>query len=343
MINLPLLASFPSNRESIRILEKELGWTSQQHNKALVLFDQGLPPLVDAATLPYLFGLSSKLIGAMGRFPERYYRVFKIPKKSGGIRDIEAPRRFLKLIQRWIHEHILANKQFPSYVTGYVKGRSIYDNARFHLRGRNLLVVDIQNFFPSVKGDTILSVFWGFGFSETVAHQLSSLCTLDGRLPQGAPTSPALANLAFREVDTQLNRFAKDQRCFYTRYADDLAFSGSKLFIKRDIIKIAKILKDHGFVVNRSKSRIIGPGGQQIVTGIVVNRVAQPPRYKRRLWRSIFHRASKHPREFFDQIRELQGIASLVNQFNPKLSSRYLKVVSQVSKQLLLSYPTRSN
>ena len=331
MSSIPLLASFPPNRESLRILGKELSWSTESRNKAQDLFDQGLPPLIDTSVLPFLFGVSAKLIAAMGKFSERYYRTFEVPKKSGGQRKIEAPRRFLKLLQRWIYAHMLCKSTFPSYVTGFVSGRSIFDNAKYHLSGRNLLVIDIQDFFPSVKPDAILSVFKSVGFPLPVAHQLSSLCTLYGRLPQGAPTSPAIANLAFTAVDKQLYELTGNWRCHYTRYADDMTFSGSKSFTNRDIDIVARILMPYGFLVNRSKSRIIGSGGRQIVTGLVVNRVAQPPRYKRRMWRAMFHRAFMHPREFSGRVGELQGVASFVNQFSPSLASKYLQVVTRLS------------
>lgn len=148
MRGLPLLVSLPDSYVAIDTFSKELSWSAEDRKRAQRLFDRGLPPLATSQTLPFLFGISPKLVSAMGKFPDRYYRIFEIPKKSGGIRKIEAPRRFLKIVQRWILDHILSTRKLPSFVVGFVKGKSIFDNAKPHTEGKNLMVVDIENFFP---------------------------------------------------------------------------------------------------------------------------------------------------------------------------------------------------
>lgn len=331
MHGLPLLVGFPEKTDSLKFIAKELSWSAEDLACGEELFKRGLPLLADSKTLPYLFGVSPKLISAMGKFPHRYYRTFTVSKKAGGVRKIEAPRRFLKVVQRWIHDHILLSRTFPPYVIGFVRGRNIFDNGRPHAGSRNLMVVDIQDFFPSIGAEKISKVFLEFGYPPQIAWQLTSLCSLEGRLPQGAPTSPTIANIVFLPVDKELERLAQQWRCKYTRYADDLAFSGSRSFGIEDIATVEAMIVNYGFSLNQSKSRIIGSGGRQIVAGLVVNRVAQPPRFKRRIWRATFHRASKHPREFLNRVGTLRGIAGLVNQYNPALAENYGAVVRKIT------------
>ncbi len=331
MTPLPLLVSFPNADTSLDIVATQLSWSADQRTRASRFHSRGLAPLIDTRTLPFLFGVSHQLISAMGKFSNKHYRTYTIPKKHGGERRIEAPRTFLKVIQRWILEYVLSRKDLPEVVNGFVRGKSIFDNANSHIDGKNLLVVDIKDFFPSVGANSVNKVFTSLRYSEPVSKQLTALTTLDGRLPQGAPTSPALANLAFVSSDRALERLAKSWGVIYSRYADDLAFSGSRRFSLRDAKRVGTILGKGGFQVNSEKTRIIGGGGQQIVAGLVVNARAQPPRYKRRIWRAMFHRASKHPREFDERVGTLTGIASFINQYDPELSQEYRQVAETIA------------
>lgn len=333
MSSLSLLVSFPDEPGSLEILASQLGWDSQAVSVAQRLYAKRLPPLADTSALPYIFGVSPKLFSAMGRAPARYYRRFSRAKRGGGSRDIEAPRRFLKVIQRWINEHVLSSVELPPCVLGFVRGSNIFDNGKLHTDGKNLMVVDIRDFFPSVQRKEIDGLFNDLGFPPPVAKQLGSLCSYDERLPQGAPTSPAIANGVFRAADAKLAKLATSWDCEYSRYADDLAFSGPKNFTKADVKRVETVVKRYGFAINPSKTRRIGPGGCQIVTGLVVNITAQPPRWKRRLWRAMFDRASKHPREFFEREPRLRGIAAFVNQYDSTLASEYRAVADMVAGQ----------
>ncbi len=111
---------------------------------------------------------------------------YEIEKVDGGTRTIEAPRRFLKIIQKWIYQHIISKEHFADYVTGFVKGKSIFTNGTMHAGKGNLMVVDIKDFFPSIGTDKVLKVFCDLGFPEPVGYQLTTLCCLNGRLPQGS-------------------------------------------------------------------------------------------------------------------------------------------------------------
>jgi RNA-directed DNA polymerase len=328
---LPLLVTNESKERVVRAMARELDFSAEDQQLALQLFGNGLPPLSSIDCIPFLFGVSPKLIGRMRSHGDRYYRRFYLRKRSGGLREIVTPRRFLKVIQRWLLEHIFEKVELPSFVNGFVKGRDIFQNARSHCDNRNVLVMDLADFFPTVTEFQVYRALRGhFAFPKGVASQLAGLCTLDGRLPQGAPTSPALANIVFRECDLHLNEIAEHWRCTYTRYADDLAFSGGERFSRTHVEQIAEQVVKHGFRVNWDKVRIAGPGSRQLIAGIIVNEVGYPKREIRRRWRAMFHRADKHPREFKHRIDELSGIAAFVHQFDPQLATGYRATVSQL-------------
>ena len=194
------------------------------------------------------------------------------------------------------------------------------------------MVIDIEDFFPSITRYKVTKLFKQLGFPALVSYRLSGLCTLDGRLPQGAPTSPALANLIFQPVDLRLSQLANDWECAYTRYADDIAFSGNSSFDSKYIYQVADILHKHHFKVNMSKSRIIGSGGRQLLAGLVVNQAGLPPRYKRMRWRAVFHQAKMHPEQFVGRSDMLKGIAAFVNAYDPSLAKSYFQISQEVVK-----------
>ena len=329
---LPSYISLQYAEDLIGTLQEELGLGPDELSKARELLDKNLPPLVKPEVLPFLFGISNRLIYSMSRSSEKYYRVYKISKRRGGTRQIEAPRRFLKLIQRWIYFHILRTHELPSTVTGFVRGKNIFSNAEPHIPQKNLMVLDIKDFFPSVGWKELVKIFKSFGFPIKVSILLAGLCTFRSRLPQGAPTSPTLANLAFLPIDRALQDLAKGWDCIYTRYADDIAFSGDLPFHRKDMREVSKIVRQWGFHINYKKSRIIGSGGRQILAGLVVNTSGLPPRYKRRRWRAIFHQAAHEPTKYLGQSSKLKGIAAFVNEYNKEVATNYFNIADNIAE-----------
>jgi len=192
------------------------------------------------------------------------------------------------------------------------------------------MVIDIENFFPSIKDESVQRYVLKVGFPFIVAKQLTDLCTFEGRLPQGAPTSPMLASIVFSPVDQKLRSLASSWGAVYTRYADDLAFSGRRQFSRTDIRRVSDILRRAGFRTNFAKSRITGAGSRQIVAGLVVNERGLPPREKRRGWRAMFHQASRLPGSFVGRSAELRGLASFVNQYDRELAKSYFQAADVV-------------
>ena len=315
-------------------MSAELRLSDEETETALNLLEQRLPPLTRRTWIPFLFGVSPKLIGAMEIHSFRYYRRFTIPKRSGGRREIVTPKRFLKTIQRWLLHRVFSHLPTSSAAHGFVAGRNIFSNAAVHLGGKNLLAADIESFFPSVTIERIKEVMSAdLPFPDPVTDQLAGLCTLGGALPQGAPTSPALANAAFDSADAGLSQLAAAWGVSYSRYADDIAFSGDRAFTAADLAEVQGVVEEAGFNLNVGKSRIVGSGARQVVAGLVVNNRGLPPREVRRRWRAMFHRAAEHPLEFRDRAKSLGGIASFVNQYDGPLAEVYWEVVRRIEAQ----------
>ncbi len=166
----------------------------------------------------YLFGACLRT--------HNYYRTFTIYKRSGKLREISEPLPSLKEIQKWILENILEKCSLHIAAKAYIKGKSIKDNARFHRNQRRVLAVDINDFFHSIDIDRVFKLFVSLGYAPMVSALLAHLCCLKRRLPQGAPTSPAISNIISYSLDDKLYAYAREMGFRYTRYADDITVSG---------------------------------------------------------------------------------------------------------------------
>lgn len=278
-----------------------------------------------------------------------HYIHFTVPKRSGGLRTLSSPHRRLATAQNWILETILNKLPIESAAHGFIPKRSILTNASAHV-GRQLVVnMDLESFFPSITFPRVRSVFHRCGYSSAVATILALLCTECPRkqvqyagqtyfvatgprgLPQGASTSPALSNQVARRLDKRLQGLATKLNISYTRYADDLTFSGDAELKERVGYVMARarhIAEDEGFVVNEKKSRVLRRNAAQEVTGLVVNDHPSVPRQERRRLRAILHRAKKEG--LATQNREgrenfpswLQGMIAYVSMSQPELGQK---------------------
>jgi hypothetical protein len=231
----------------------------------------------------------------------QHYRYRILPKRSGGIRLTECPKPRLKELQRRILYGILDRIPVHGAVHGFVKRRSIATFAAPHTGKLALLRLDLQDFFPAFPAARVHALFRTLGYPEKVAELLGGICTnavprsvwnsrlpeigvrqwsnaralyASPHLPQGAPTSPALANLMAYRLDCRLSGLAKSAGAVYTRYADDLAFSGGEEFaraVERFAAHAAAIALEEGFSVNHRKTRIMRQGVRQQIAGTVVN------------------------------------------------------------------------
>lgn len=232
------------------------------------LIKEDLPPIIDLKHLSLLIGIDYLFISKIAHGPEKFYRQFSIPKRSGGERTILAPYPSLLFVQRWICENIL-NKQKPQFcVHGFVEGRSILTNSMQHQGNLMLLKMDIQDFFGSIPLTHVINYFQkDLGYNSDVSYFLAKICCYKGFLPQGAPTSPSLSNLINKHLDRRLYRLSKQFNLTYTRYADDMVFSGEKIpsiFIQY----VSDIVTDCKLTINESKTRLYKEHGNKIITGI---------------------------------------------------------------------------
>jgi hypothetical protein len=242
-----------------------------------------------------------------------HYRRFTIPKRTGGERTISAPRKRLKALQHWILARVLEPLPLAEPAHGFRAGRSTVTNAVPHLRAAIVINVDLKDFFPTVTYPRVKGLFRKIGYSEEVSTVLALLCTepeitetvLDGttyyvargvrRLPQGAPTSPAITNALCRRLDKRIAGWAAKHAVTFTRYADDLTLStkdpaakvGSALKFLR------KVAQTEGFTVHPDKIRIVRRGGRQEVTGVVVNEKPGVVRAELRRFRALLFQIEK--------------------------------------------------
>ncbi len=221
------------------------------------------------------------------------YHEFTIPKKGGGQRTILAPEPELKQVQRRIHRRLLALLVAHPSVMGFERGKSIVTNALTHVGKPIVVRMDIKNFFPSTNAKRVQKFFRKIGWDKDAARRLTELCTHNGGLPQGAPSSPRLANLVNYKLDTRLSRLAARFGAVYTRYADDLTFSfgsDSDAPVGNLITTTGRIVAEEGYRIHkRKKLSVRRRHQQQRVTGLVVNERVNLPRDTRRRLRAIEH------------------------------------------------------
>ncbi len=266
------------------------------------------------------------------------YTRFTVPKRRGGVRTIDAPGEKLKALQRNIL-HKLLNPLTPHRAaTGFVPGRSIVDNARPHAGQGVVINLDLADFFPSVTDKQVEQVFTAMNWEAEAATILSRLCTLEGRLPQGAPTSPALSNLVCRKLDARLSALAEHFDGHYTRYADDLTFSFPAFgrnkrrrpkpadqpsrrrpggVTRKLLTWIKEIIQTEGFRIQMKKQvRVQRQHQRQTATGLVVNQAVNLPRATRRLIRAMQHheRLGKLDAAGVRRLRGLEALARMVEE-----------------------------
>lgn len=238
--------------------------------------------------------------------PTRHYRYAWVPKRSGPPRLIEAPKPLLKGIQRKILGEILDKVPTHGAAHAYRKGRSCLTAAQRHAGEAVVVTMDLKDFFPSVPMHSVHGLFRCLGYPWEAARILGALCSTatpadvferlppdsrpgretalllrQGHLPQGAPTSPALANLCAWRLDCRLDGLARKLGARYTRYADDLAFSGDREFAGGTggfVPLVERICAEAGFAMNHRKTRIMVQGGRQRLTGLSINRHVNVPR-----------------------------------------------------------------
>lgn len=295
-----------------------------------------------------------------------HYVRFSIPKKSGGTREISAPKPELRQAQQWIKENILDLLPVHPSAYGFVKGKSTVDNAKAHVQKEVVVKMDLKDFFPTITFWRVRGLFEWMGYSRQISTLLALLTTepshqqvqFDGKyyyitigerqLPQGACTSPAITNLIAWGMDRQLQLLTEEMGYSYTRYADDLTFSTSNESSSRSVgvllQSVRSIVKFHGFDVNEKKTRILRHSRRQRVTGIVVNEKPNLTRKDLRQFRALLHDVEQNGLEIANRQKHsnlwayINGYVSYIKMVRPELAQKFGVQVTKIAEKYGLSY-----
>jgi S1-C subfamily serine protease len=227
------------------------------------------------------------------RSREAQYVVFEVPKRNGGTRSIAAPSLKLKAIQRAVSK-LLGPAYNPKLAAhGFQTGRNVMSNATPHVRARAVLNFDLQDFFPTITFARIRGMLLAkpYLLCPDIATTIAQICTYHDTLPQGAPTSPLIANMICGKLDGELSRYAKRAGAYYTRYADDITFSTRSHRLPNNVCQwdeaprsvvladdLRRVIEGNGFQINARKTRLAAENARQVVTGVLVNRFPNLPR-----------------------------------------------------------------
>lgn len=308
----------------------DAGYSEENIQKCLEyakkLLDQGYPVIYNSANLSALVGYKRSYIKRAIYFTNYFYRSFSIKKKNGKTRLLKEPLPSLKEIQLWLLTNVLYKFKISRFAKAYVPKVDIVENVRFHKAQEKVLCMDLDNFFTSIKEHHIVRIFLEMGYSKRVSNVLAKLCCNDGSLPQGAPTSPQLSNIYMFNFDKVISTYCVLNKIRYTRYADDITFSGNfKEIALVDIVRTE--LQKIELKINGSKTKLMTPDMRQIVTGVVVNEKLQVPIEKRKEIRQAIYYIEKfgltnHLNKInctkSSYLKHLLGLVNYVLHINPK-------------------------
>ncbi|MFT6071860.1 MAG: hypothetical protein ACJAQ0_000328 [Dasania sp.] len=246
------------------------------------LKSKNLPLIFDIHSCSQAMNVNAYLLRGVIKDIDKLYRTFNIPKQSGGTRLIEAPTPALLRCQKWIAYYILNEAELHHSATAYRKNISILKNVQDHLGQKHVLKVDLKDFFHSIKINRVIAVFKKLGYLQDAALIFAKICCHKNRLSQGSATSPTLSNIIAKRLDNRFYGLAQKYNLNYTRYSDDIAFSGEH--IQKNLIQIVnKIINDEGFSINHKKTRLYVKQGKRIITGVSVSEATPKiPRDKKR-------------------------------------------------------------
>lgn len=235
-------------------------------------------------------GVSAKALYSLSNHIHSHYYQTKILKKNGEYRELSVPNEFLKAVQKRIAEKLLVYEEISPYATAYRYGASTVKNAYPHLKKNTILKLDIRHFFDHIIYPMVKEkVFVKEKYSESNRVLLSLLCIYNDALPQGAPTSPIISNIIMKDFDNIIGGWCKEKKIRYTRYCDDMTFSGE--FNHTEVVSFVKEeLKKMGLYLNDNKTVIAEKGQKQIVTGIIVNeKLNTPLLYRKKIRQELYY------------------------------------------------------
>lgn len=331
--------------------EPHLGWAASieagtspaiadsMFKRAEVLRLTGAPVIYSLKHLALCTGVEYGFLRAVIRRSTPAYRAIRIPKNTGGYRDLLSPTDSLMSVQRWIlHEILAALPRHPNNFA-YFKEVTPLECASRHVGANWMVKTDLHDYFPSITEEAVFRVFSGLGYSKLLSFELARICTWPrpassrptrpqgampytpiplGALPQGAPTSGALANAATHMLDARLSAFALQRRMVYTRYSDDMTFSSAGPFVRDQAAKmipdITRIVTSSGLELHDRKTRIVPPGARKIVLGMIVQetRISILPEQRRKI-AGYVHAVSEYGPLAYAANRGFDSVLSFVN------------------------------
>ena len=238
------------------------------------LFSNNLPVIYNTTHFSGLVGYEKNYLKRAAIYTSYFYREFEILKKNGNKRKISEPLPSLKEIQVWILNNVLYKIEVSKYAKAYIPKLSIKQNILFHKGQSKVFIIDIKDFFPSIKRKKVKEILQSYGYSSIISSLVSKLCCLNDSLPQGAPTSAYLSNIYLLPADDSISKYCKDNGIRFTRYADDITFSGN--FNEIELLEFVRAeLAKLELKINDEKTKLMTPNTRQTVTGIVVNEKLQ--------------------------------------------------------------------
>ncbi|MEW6535100.1 MAG: retron St85 family RNA-directed DNA polymerase [Candidatus Auribacterota bacterium] len=249
---------------------------------------------------------------------DHFYKTYSHKKPSGQFRKIAAPNVEIKAIQRWILKNVLEKESIHEVATGFIKDKSIKDNAQPHISRKYILCMDLKDFFNSITETLVLEVLSGIPSVSDIAQLIAKLCTYKGQLPQGGVTSPCLSNIIFRKYDEKISDFVGKRNIFYTRYADDLTFSSDGWKLLEEVEnQLPHILNDSVFSINTEKTRYMRGKNRKIITGLIINsgRLTVGRSRKKLVRSAIFNTIVKRQDPSLNE--EINGLISFIEHIEP--------------------------
>jgi RNA-directed DNA polymerase len=295
-------------------------------------------------------GLQPQFLLELSEISSTLYTTFDVPKRSGGLRTLCVPKDRLKRVQRLLLDAFLSKIEMPPHVHGCVKGRSTVTNAKGHVNKPLVINIDLTDFFGSIGYDVVSQIFkTEFNCDKEAAQVLTRLTTYGNFLPQGAPTSPALANISALQLDRELIAIcAKNggsHQFHYTRYVDDISISGGRELALL-LGEFYRAVHRNGFRANPKKLKFAGPSVRQRVTGVVVNETVSAPKKLIRKVRQQLYYCNKHtlqghcervgidPEHFLNRIK---GSIGYLRMTKPKLADEFhMKLTDILRKSMPL-------
>ncbi|EPV2480616.1 retron St85 family RNA-directed DNA polymerase [Enterobacter ludwigii] len=294
----------------------------------------GLPVMSSLQDMSSATRLSVETLRLMIYRADFRYKIYSIEKKGPEKkkRTIYQPSRELKALQGWVLRNILDKLSSSPFSMGFEKKQSILNNATPHMGANFILNIDLEDFFPSLTADKVFGVFYSLGYNRLISSSLTRICCYRNLLPQGAPSSPKLANLICSKLDYRIQGYAGSRGLIYTRYADDLTLSAQSM---KRVIKakdfLISIIPSEGLKINSGKTSISGPRSQKKVTGLVISqeKVGIGRLKYKEIRAKIHHVFIGHLKD----IEHVKGWLSFISSVDAKSHKRLMTYIGKLEKK----------